>query len=232
MKLLRHAILTATIRLKTGLHIGTGEDVAKGEPLPVMRSLRTGLPYIPGSSLKGKTRFMLELTYGRQQTDERDKGSPCTCGGCQICTLFGSGSQKETIQPTRLIFRDAYLTKEFEDRFEEIGLEDKTGIRVDRNTGTVSKGALFNINRVPEGFEFNMEISVRVFEKDNIEAIKQWLMMGLYLVEQDTLGGGGTRGSGHIEFTNIKFDGKDFEPNWRETCKEIKDRLLDIKISQ
>jgi len=96
MKLKDYASLTATLRLKSGLHIGTGERPERGEPLPVMESPRTKLPYIPGSSLKGKMRCLLELTYGRIETDPRDGGSPCWCGRCQICLLFGSGSSVKT----------------------------------------------------------------------------------------------------------------------------------------
>jgi len=51
-------------------------------------------------------------------------------------------------------------------------------------------------------------------------------MVGFYLLEQDTIGGSGTRGSGHIEFDEIKFDGKEFDKNWREECLKIKDTLL------
>lgn len=240
MKLLEHVQLTGTIRLKTGLHIGTGQEVEKGEALPVMRSQRTGLPYIPGSSIKGKLRYLLEITYGRKKVERRDKGSPCCCGKCQICILFGSGSTREIFEPTRLIFRDCYLTTEFEEGFEEIGLEEKPGIRVDRETGTVSRGALFSIHRVPEGFEFSLEICARIFEKDeenenwkdNKEAIKNWVTMGLFLIEQDALGGSGTRGSGFVEFDNIKFDGKEFEKDWRDKCKKSKDKLSEVEIKR
>ena len=99
--------VSAVLRLKSGLHIGaaTAKDVGKGEPLPVMKSLIKNLPYIPGSSLKGKMRCLLEISYGKTQN-----GGPCSCGTCQICLLFGSGASKTTNEPTRLIFRDCSLT--------------------------------------------------------------------------------------------------------------------------
>ncbi|MFQ6052029.1 MAG: type III-A CRISPR-associated RAMP protein Csm3 [Candidatus Hydrothermarchaeota archaeon] len=228
MKLLSYAKLSGTIKLKTGLHIGTGEEVGKGEPLPVMRSLRTGLPYVPGSSLKGKMRCLLEISYGKIG----ENNGPCDCGRCQICILFGSGSTKKIFEPTRLIFRDSYLSENFEKELEKIGLEEKTGVRIDRKTGTVARGALFNIQRVPEGFEFDFEISARIFENDDKEAVKKWLAMGLYFLEQDTFGGSGTRGAGYIEFKNIKFDDKEFEEDWRDRCAEIKGELLDLKIKK
>jgi CRISPR-associated protein Csm3 len=232
MKLKEYAQLSAILRLKSGLHIGTGEKVERGEPLPVIASVRTGLPYIPGSSLKGKMRHLLELTYGRKETDPRDNGSPCWCGECQICLLFGSGSAEKTYEPTRLIFRDCYLEKTSEKLLEKIELEEKPGVRIDRNTGKAAAKALFPMKRVPEGCEFKFEISVRIFENDEPESLKKWISMGLFLMEQDALGGGGTRGSGYIEFDKIIFDGEVFSGNWREECKKEKQELLNVQIKK
>ncbi|GAH45114.1 unnamed protein product [marine sediment metagenome] len=230
MKLKEHAQLVATLRLKSGLHIGTGEKVERGEPLHVIESMRTRLPYIPGSSLKGKMRCLLELSYGRKERDPKDDGSPCWCGRCQICLLFGSGSTKQTFEPTRLIFRDCYLTEPFVTLLEKIELEEKPGVRIDRETGKAAKGALFPMKRVPEGCEFKIEISVRIFDKDDKEAIKEWLAMGLFLIEQDAIGGSGTRGSGYVEFDDINFDGVAFGEEWRKNCKKNKDELLNTQI--
>lgn len=230
MKLKDYANLTATLRLKSGLHIGTGEKPERGEPLPVMESPRTKLPYIPGSSMKGKMRCLLELTYGVKETDPRDPGSPCWCGKCQVCLLFGSGSTRNTFEPTRLIFRDCYLTKQSEEFFEKIDLEEKPGVRIDRLTGKAAGGALFPMERIPEGFEFNFELSLRVFENDNKESLRRWVALGLFLMEQDALGGSGTRGSGHVEFNDIIFDGMEFPKDWRENCKKDKGSLTNIQI--
>jgi CRISPR-associated protein Csm3 len=232
MKLQDYASLTATLKLKSGLHIGTGERPERGEPLPIMASPRTKLPYIPGSSIKGKMRSLLELAYGRKETDPRDPGSPCWCGKCQICLLFGSGSTAKTYEPSRLIFRDCYLTKQSEEFFEKIELEEKPGVRIDRITGKAATGALFPMERIPEGFEFHFELSVRVFENDSKEALRRWLSMGLFLMEQDALGGSGTRGSGHIEFSNILFDGKEFPKEWRETCKKDRESLINGQLKR
>lgn len=232
MKLKDYAKLTALVRLKSGLHIGTGERPEHGEPLRIMKSLRTGSPYIPGSSLKGKMRCLLELTYGRRETDPNDNGSPCWCGVCQICLLFGSGSAHKTFEPTRLIFRDSYLTESSQKLFEEIGLEEKPGVRIDRITGKAAHRALFPMERVPEGSEFELEVSVRMFENDDTDAIKQWLTMGLFLMEQDAIGGGGTRGSGYIEFDNVKFADKEFDKNWRYDCEKVKDKLINVPIKK
>lgn len=232
MKLKDYVNFSAVLRLKSGLHIGTGEKLERGEPLPLIESRRTRLPYIPGSSLKGKMRFLLEIAYGVKETDPKDKGSPCWCGKCQICLLFGSGSSFKTYEPTRLIFRDCYLTKTFEDLLEKTELEEKPGVRIDRITGKAADRALFPMKRVPEGFEFRFEISARVFEEDNKDSMRKWLAMGLFLMEQDALGGGGTRGSGHIEFSNVSFDGNEFAKDWREDCRREKDNLVSLQIKR
>ena len=221
--------LIATVKLKNGLHIGTGEKGGgRGDSTPVMTSLSSGLPYVPGSSLKGKMRHMLEITFGR--AEKKDNGSPCCCGKCQICLLFGSGSADKTFEPSRLIFRDSFPTEDTEKFLEKFGLEKKPGVRIDRETGKAAGKALFPMDRVPEDCEFDMEVSIRVFDGDNLDSIKKWLAMGLYLMEQDALGGGGTRGSGQIEFNNIKFNNEAFAETWRQDCIDKKDEIKAMAI--
>lgn len=230
MRLKGYAQLAATLMLKSGLHIGTGEKgVERGEAIPIMTSRRTGMPYIPGSSLKGKMRHLLELSQGRQPSP-KDPGSPCCCGKCQVCMLFGSGSSQTTFEPSRLIFRDCYPSESSATLLDKIDLEDKPGVRIDRVTGKAASQALFPMKRVPEGCEFVMEVSARIFEDDDPEAVRQWLAMGLYLMEQDALGGGGTRGSGHIEFQNVIFHGTPFDKDWRDQSASQREKLSDVQI--
>ena len=186
MKLNDYSKLTATLVLKSGLHIGTGEKTGAGEPSPILISRRTELPYIPGSSIKGRMRCLLEQTYeDNLKKNPNDSGSVCFCGKCQICYLFGGGDAQIAKQPTRLLFRDSYLKEESESIIEKKGLEEKPGIRIDRSTGKSPKGAFFFVERVPEGCKFELEIAVRVFDGDNTEGVQQWLAMGLYLMEKD-----------------------------------------------
>ena len=227
MRLERYCQLTATLRLKSGMHIGSGEKGHYGEPVSVIKSLSSQLPYIPGSSIKGKMRHLLEITYGRISD-----GEPCGCGRCQICLLFGSGKSQTTYEPSRIIFRDCCLTDKSRSLIEKMNLEKKAGVRIDRKTGKAAEPALYSLERVPEGCEFKIEISARVFEKDDTEAMRKWLLMGLFLMEQDVLGGSGTRGSGYIEFDDIRFDRKEVTKEWREECKKDKDKLLKIQIKR
>lgn len=228
MKLKNFSKLKGILRLKSGLHIGSGEKGHYGEPVSVVKSLTSQLPYIPGSSLKGKIRSLLEITYGKISN-----GNPCGCGSCQICLLFGSSKAEKTKQPSRLLFRDCFLTEDSKNLLDKVDLEKKAGVRIDRKTGKAAEKALYTLERIPEGMEFDFEVSIRVFENDDIEAIKKWLQMGIYLLEQDALGGGGTRGSGFIEFDNLFLDGQEFEKNWRELIiKEKNDLLEKVKITK
>jgi CRISPR-associated protein Csm3 len=228
MRLKDFSKLKGILRLKSGLHIGSGEKGHYGEPVSVIKSLVSQLPYIPGSSLKGKIRSLLEITYGKYSD-----GNPCSCGECQICLLFGSSEAKTTKQPSRLIFRDSFPTESSKDLLDKVDTEKKAGVRIDRKTGKAAEKALYSLERVPEGLEFDFEISVRIFENDDKESIKKWLQMGLYLLEQDALGGGGTRGSGYIEFDKLTFDNEPFEKDWREKIAKEKAELIEkVKITK
>lgn len=221
MKLNKYVTLKADMVLKSGLHIGSGEKGGHyGEPLTVMKSLTTQMPYIPGSSIKGKMRYLLEISFCKLPD-----GKPCQCGKCAICLLFGSGSSTTTYEPSRLIFRDSMLNEKSINLLEKIDLEKKTGVRIDRSTGKAADKALYALERIPEGISFNFEISSRVFDGDDEDTINDWLTMGLYLLEQDALGGGGTRGSGHIGFENLIINGKPFNNDWRRTVILKKDSL-------
>jgi CRISPR-associated protein Csm3 len=66
LKLNKISVIQGTIELKTGLHIGGGDTEMHigGTDNPVVKHPHTNEPYIPGSSLKGKIRSLLELKYG------------------------------------------------------------------------------------------------------------------------------------------------------------------------
>jgi len=85
-------------------------------------------------------------------------------------------------------------------------VEAKTEVAINRITGTAQGGALRTIERVPAGVVFDLHIVLKNYEKsdeDNLEIIKK----GLKLLENDALGGSGSRGSGRIEFFDLQVDG-------------------------
>lgn len=211
MKLDRFETITGEIRCLTGLKIGgTQESRGMGETdNPVIRHPVTRAPYIPGSSLKGKLRSLLEMKYSDHS---QRTGEPCNCGRCFICTLFGCGDARRSEQPTRLIFRDAPMTQETKQQLEDAlpgsYVEVKTVIKMDRKTGKAARGALRQQERIPEGAAFDFSLSMRLFEEDTTEKRKEYLNKlaeALELLELDYLGGSGTRGYGKVEITS---DGK------------------------
>jgi len=199
---------TATIRCETGLRIGASREMAGPGELesPIVRHPITRVPYIPGSSLKGKLRALLELRHSKRT---QETGFPCDCADyerCAVCRLFGCGDPRKSAQPTRLIFRDAVLTppsaQALREAMEESGIfftEAKGEIAMNRARGTARPGSLRQAERVPAGAEFAMEVVLRVFAGDDEEENLKALQEALDLLELDYLGGGGTRGYGKVK---------------------------------
>lgn len=192
-----------SIECLTGLKIGgTKDTVGIGETdNPIIRHPITRLPYIPGSSLKGKTRSLLEIKYS---PDSQSTGKPCTCSTCFICRLYGCGNPVRSSEPTRLIFRDARLGDESRRQLEESlpgsFVEIKPETQIDRKTGTASNHNFREQERVPEGTAFDFDFTIRLFEEDreHFAEFKERLAEAFDMLENDYLGGNGTRGYGRV----------------------------------
>lgn len=218
MKLNKIVTLKGTIRLVTGLHIGAGKDNIEigGLDLPIMKNPRTKAPYIPGSSIKGKMRSMLEVTQlaGIEGIKPRVSKEPCGCGECLVCELFGAhaaATELKNKKPTRLLVRDAVLTEDFQKLFEndELPMEIKYENIINRISGTAEHPR--PVERVPAGVKFEFELAIKVFEDDNEEKFKEVVGKGLKLIELDGLGGHTSRGCGQVKFEDLAFDGKEFD---------------------
>jgi len=224
--------ITGTLELLTGLHVGAGKDEVKigGVDSPVIKNPLTGEPYIPGSSLKGKMRMLLELATGSYQFDGKNAGDvlsysyyrenkeklPDPEAAKNILKLFGtSGSDYKEIDEeakelaiTRLSFYDLLLTAESRKKYSEIlekRLEEKTEVKINRLTGTAYGGALNTKERIPAGMEFNFRLILKVFDCDDEEALKEMVKRGLKLLELDSLGGSGSRGYGKVRIKELSF---------------------------
>ena len=208
--------ITGIIRVKTGLHIGAGNDRVEigGMDNPIVRNPLTNEPYIPGSSLKGKMRSLMEWKLDKVLCND---GKPCSCGkaGCEVCRVFGSannGKNKdgtaEKRGPTRLIVRDAFLTETWAEKMRKGSpiVEEKSENSLNRITAEAIPRP---IERVVPGVEFRVEIVYRVIDtgdggKTDEELFKSVVLESLRLLQKDYLGGGGTRGNGQIEFIDLK----------------------------
>ncbi|MBD3211388.1 MAG: type III-A CRISPR-associated RAMP protein Csm3, partial [Candidatus Lokiarchaeota archaeon] len=111
--------ITGKIRALTGLSIGGSGGTLEigGVDKPIIRNPLTNEPYIPGSSLKGKFRSLLEKYLGKELINEVSKNPLIRihkCDdeneylNCPVCILFGS-SEKKNSKPSLLIVRDAFL---------------------------------------------------------------------------------------------------------------------------
>ena len=217
MRLTEIKKLEGTIELRTGLHIGAGDTEMHigGTDNPVIKHPHTGKPYIPGSSLKGKTRSLLELASGLMVYTD---GSPVGGGTlkslrseeerktCEsILKVFGSsGADLEDqmdLGPTRVSFGDCFLDEDWVKEAKEKRwsfTEVKSENSINRIRGTAENPRF--TERVPSGARFRFLISFKVFEGDGDGLLYECLLKGLKLLELDSLGGNGSRGYGKVSF--------------------------------
>ena len=211
-KIVKYRMIKGTILCDTGLRIGGSAESIEigGMDNPIIRHPITEEPYIPGSSLKGKMRSLLEYRDGRKTSQNLpkngrdDNGEPCECGRCMVCKVFGPHkNMKHNLGPTRALFRDAKLCDDSRNWLinsqTEKGInfaEVKTENMINRKIGAAENPR--TQERVPEGTEFNFEISVRIFDDDNEEEIVKFLEDGIQLLQQDYLGSSGSRGYGKV----------------------------------
>lgn len=200
--------IRGNIYLKTGLHIGAGSEGIEigGIDNPVIKDPKTGYPFIPDSSLKGKMRSLLEFKRGSY---DKNKGEPCQCGKCEICKVFGNTNKDSIVGITRAVFRDAFLSEESIELLKKRNLsptEAKFENTIDRKSGKALHPR--QSERVIAGLSFDFEISLRIFKNDGEgEEIINLLKEGLTLLQNDALGGSGSRGYGKVEFKNTTIDG-------------------------
>lgn len=205
IKLEKKVIYTGTITLKTGLHIGgTNASLNIGGPDKfVVRNPLTNIPYIPGSSLKGKMRSLVEIANGETNNGKASNNPKSKAG-----QLFGTAGDSDANRPSRLIVRDAELDIDATD-FSNTDLpytESKTEVAIDRVT---SKANPRTFERVPAGAKFKLELVLNVFEDEDEIGLKATLNQAIKLLEDDYLGGHGSRGYGQVKIELENPDGID-----------------------
>jgi CRISPR-associated protein Csm3 len=226
MQLTQIKQITGTLILKTGLHIGAGDTEMRigGTDNPVVKNPLDGQPYIPGSSLKGKIRSLLEWQLGLitaangkpfsfQHMNKIDEKIQSTAA--QLLKLFGGAPGGETehivkeIGPTRLSFWDCALNSSWLEAIRKRNLlstEAKSENSINRIAG-VADSPRFT-ERVIAGAEFDFKLSLKVIDGEDLQPL---LLRGLKLLEADSLGGSGSRGYGKVEFKNLVMDGQAIE---------------------
>jgi CRISPR-associated protein Csm3 len=235
LKLIGKLILEGEMHCRTGLHIGAGKGSLEigGADNPVVKD-SFGRPYVPGSSLRGRLRSLLEQACGLAVPAElvylsRRKGQEVRIHQSnrpddEICLLFGrnagrmervSGDVLDSTHasPARLAVYDAPLdpesiTPQMRENLDDELTEVKSENAIDRITSQANPRTL---ERVPAGARFHVRFVVDVLcEQD--KTLVALLAQGLRLLEDDSLGGGGSRGSGRVGFAKLRlvWRGKSF----------------------
>lgn len=220
---LGQAVLTAALEVETGLHVGAGQDEIQigGIDNPVVKTPQ-GDPYVPGSSIKGKLRFLMEWAFGKVRANGDGKVWGWTSEDVSprdpILRIFGTAAKKEAWLegPTRLLVRDAMLDEDWREKALSAGrelTEVKTEVTIDRIAGKALDGVgARQTERVPPGARFSFEAAFRVFSvggdqgADDLKCLA-WVIQGLDLLEQDALGGSGSRGYGRVRFADLTLVG-------------------------
>jgi CRISPR-associated protein Csm3 len=216
--------LQGELELLSGLRIGASEGEIRigGVDNQVIRHPHTNQPYIPGSSLKGKVRSLLEWRSGAVKpeplgfADINDRFPLVK----PILQLFGIGGgdklsddQAAELGPTRLAFWDAPLRHDWVDRVtadNNLLTEVKTENRIDRIKGVAEDPR--QTERVPSGALFDFTLSIKVLNVDGDgAALRDVLFKGLRLLELDSLGGSGSRGYGKVKFRALRLDERDVQ---------------------
>lgn len=205
-QLLKKIIFKGHIEALTGIMIGASNSgMAIGGPdKQVIRNPRTNLPYIPGSSLKGKMRSLLELLDGTFGGGENY--GPTNNASHRAARLFGyinnDGAKNNNSyakqRPSRLLVRDGELLNP--EDFSKTDLpytEAKTENNLNRITAAANPRTF---ERVPKGARFGLELVLNVFDDDDEKGLLTDLIESLRLVQDDYLGGGGSRGNGQVRF--------------------------------
>lgn len=237
-KLLKKIFIDGKLVAKTGLHIG-GSNMSMaigGADAVVVRNPISNEPYIPGSSIKGKMRSLTEKLLGAYQegnmgvvkcvpydgTEDKDATEKQKELRSIVYELYGRAKQtkEENLNiPSRIIVRDAYMSKASSELLKNSEYTDmpftevKTEVVIDRVTAAAVPRQL---ERVPAGTEFEFSLVLNVFEEDDDKKEKnllKYVKIGLRLMEDDYLGGKGSRGSGQvaIDWDNLKITFKDLQ---------------------
>jgi CRISPR-associated protein Csm3 len=219
--------VTGKIRAVTGLHIGGSRSALTigGVENAVIRNALTNCPYIPGSSLKGKMRSLWEKMTGAEQNWSLTRGRRVKAGqrrpkevvihlchtkeeygDCPVCQIYGVMGQSEASFPTRLVVRDVLLGEAEAERLDREAHTDlpytevKYEVAIDRVTSAAVPRPM---ERVPAGVVFDgFELVFSVYAEGDLGRFLN-VLEAMQLLEDDYLGGQGSRGSGKIMFQEL-----------------------------
>ncbi len=195
--------ISGRIKLLTGMHIGASDSFAAIGAIdtPVIKDPISGLPLIPGSSLKGKMRTLLAKQYNPNPFAECERDDE------KITRLFGSSKSVKNGYPVsaRILFSDVVM--ENLDEIKAHGVESPTEAKeenaINRVTGIANPRV---IERVIKGAAFPLSIIYNVENEEEMAEDFKTIADGLKLLQYDYIGGHGSRGYGRIAISDLHVD--------------------------
>ena len=219
-------LIKGTIKLITGLHIGTSGDFSAIGAVDtiVIRDSVTNKPMIPGSSLKGKMRYLLARTKYNSSLETKEIKEEDEC----IKRLFGSS---DPIITSRLQFQDSLLSDKSIEDFKEFEFdlpytEIKYENTIDRIKGVANPRQL---ERVPAGSEFNFKVVYNVEKIEDFKEDMKNILLMMAVLEDDYLGGHGTRGYGRIKFKNLSLELKTYTEENKKELTTIEEEINNFR---
>ena len=206
--------------VSTGMHIGDSSAFSAigAVDSQVVRDPLTGLPIIPGSSLKGKLRTLLarSLSGDIQHMPKHDDDD------VRIKRIFGSSSP---VQAARMQFADCFVSNA--DAMRKVGITEVKAENGINRADSVANPRF--IERVTRGTEFNVNIVYDIAVESQVMEDLSLLAKGMKLLQLDYLGGHGTRGSGRVslrDFSVTPFEAELDIPELKALFKEVEEYEL------
>lgn len=204
------------LKLVTPLHIGANQEEAVTSDNPVVRDVN-GVPFIPGSSLKGLLRTASEralhlLSFERdacflvqggcsphkqevvkeiaKSGDEQKLFTTIYEQLCPVCQTYGGGSISSKVKFQHVFFDEHILPRV------------RTSNKINRETGAASDGALFSYEYIQPKQTFKIVIEAENMTSDNLKV----LALAIAQLQQNTIrfGGKQAKGLGQVEYVRGK----------------------------
>lgn len=212
--------LRMDIELQSGMHIGStsGDTDLSALNNPMLRHPLTKLPYIPGSSLRGKMRSLMEYAYALPQNEFIRSESPVVrihsitddsatrdrIDADAVCALFGVNGDRNPAVPTRLTVTDFHLSGDAQTRMQTARVasysEVKTEVSIDRRTTAANPR---QNERTPAGAVFTGgEMIYTLYASDDLAQGERLLEL-LMMLQDHWVGGSGSRGYGNVNFASL-----------------------------